>query len=224
MLARRVPAVVQAPQLRPLPARIPAAEGVAQREDPLLRAGPLLVAPGAADHRVEPLVGDGVEQRHGLQRVAGAVGPLGEPAVVDPVLHLRHLQPQVPVSHDPVPVLEHLGEVVPGVDVQQRERQRRGRRTPCSARCSTSTESLPAENRITGRSNWPATSRRMWIASDSSARRCGLATAARAVRVGRRSVTGSPLVGEQVEQRRRRTRSRSVAAVSIRRSGSSGIS
>lgn len=36
-----------------------------------------------------------------------------------------------------------------------------------SARCSITMESLPPENRITGRSNSPATSRKMWTASDS---------------------------------------------------------
>ena len=37
------------------------------------------------------------------------------------------------------------------------------------ARCTSSIESLPPEKRITGRSNSPATSRMMWIASDSRA-------------------------------------------------------
>ena len=40
-----------------------------------------------------------------------------------------------------------------------------------SARCSMTMESLPPENRITGRSNSPATSRKMCTASDSSASR-----------------------------------------------------
>src|SRR4051812_12333683 len=44
--------VVDAPQLRPLPARVPLAEVVAEAEDPLLRARPLLVAAGTAERGV----------------------------------------------------------------------------------------------------------------------------------------------------------------------------
>src|SRR4051812_14481583 len=51
------------------------------------------------------------------------------------------------------------------------------------ARCSNRVESLPPENRTTGRSNSPATSRKMWIASDSRASR---------LLVFRRTVTVSP--------------------------------
>ena len=40
-----------------------------------------------------------------------------------------------------------------------------------TASCSMTTESLPPENSSTGRSNSAATSRMMWIASASSARR-----------------------------------------------------
>ncbi len=41
-----------------------------------------------------------------------------------------------------------------------------------NARCSITIESLPPENKITGRSNSPATSRKMCTASDSNASRC----------------------------------------------------
>src|SRR4029077_11627276 len=43
--------VVQAPQLGPLHARVPLAEVVAEGEDPLLRAAPLLVAAGGRPPR-----------------------------------------------------------------------------------------------------------------------------------------------------------------------------
>ena len=49
----RVPAVVEVPQLRALVARVPLAELVAEAEDPLLGAGLLLVAAGAAEHGAE---------------------------------------------------------------------------------------------------------------------------------------------------------------------------
>jgi hypothetical protein len=67
---------------------------------------------------------DRVEQRGGLQRVAGAVGTLDEPAVVDPVLHVRDDQAQPEPLHEPVAEIDHLGIVVAGVDMQQRERHR----------------------------------------------------------------------------------------------------
>src|SRR5690606_27689243 len=76
VLIGAVPTVVEVPQLRALPARLPLAEGVAQAEDPLLGAGPLLVAAATAEHRVEAVVPDRVQQRSGLQRVAGAVRAL----------------------------------------------------------------------------------------------------------------------------------------------------
>src|SRR5262249_18805350 len=48
--------VVEIPELGPLGARIPLPEVVAEREDPLLRAGALLVAAGAADRGVEAVL------------------------------------------------------------------------------------------------------------------------------------------------------------------------
>ena len=170
VLAGRVPAVVEVPQLGALAARVPLAERVAQREDPLLGAGALLVAAPAAEDRVEPVLGDRVEQRLGLQRVAGAVRAFGEPSVVDPVLHAAPRAGAGPTWPPVVAELDHFRVVVPGVDVQQRERHRRGPNA-LAARCTSSVESLPPENRITGRSSSPATSRKMWMASDSSASR-----------------------------------------------------
>ena len=64
------PTVVQVPQLGALVARIPLPELVAEREDALLGAGLVLVATSAAEAGVEPVLGDGVEQRHRLQPVA----------------------------------------------------------------------------------------------------------------------------------------------------------
>ena len=52
-LARPDAAVQQLPELRPLVLRIPLPVGVAQREDALLGARALLVAPRAAERRVE---------------------------------------------------------------------------------------------------------------------------------------------------------------------------
>ena len=93
VLTRGVAAVVELPQLGPLAPRVPGAERVAQAEHPLLGAGLLLVAAAAAEDGVELALLDGVEQRHRLQGVAGAVGALAEPAVVDVVLHARDDEP-----------------------------------------------------------------------------------------------------------------------------------
>src|SRR4051812_21721526 len=62
--------VVDAPQLRPLAARVPLAEVVAEAEDPLLRAGALLVAACPPERGVEAVLLDRVEQRRRLQAVA----------------------------------------------------------------------------------------------------------------------------------------------------------
>src|SRR6476619_4112336 len=95
MLTGAVARVEEVPQLGALVLRVPLAELVTEGDDPLLGARLLLVAPAAAEDPVEAVVVDGVEQRQGLQRVAGAVGALAQPAVVDVVLHARHDQAQV---------------------------------------------------------------------------------------------------------------------------------
>ena len=121
-------AVVEIPELRPLRARVPLAEVVAEREDPLLRARALLVAPGAADRGVELVRLHRVEQRRRLQLVArGArAGLLDDAARVDRLLHRGDDEPLAELRDAPVAVLDHLGEVVPRVDVHQREREAAG--------------------------------------------------------------------------------------------------
>ena len=98
-------------------------------------------------------------------------GLLDHPAGVDRLLHRGHDQPRAELGHAPVAELEHLVEVVAGVDVHDREREPAGQNA-FSARRSMTIESLPPENSSTGRSNSAATSRMMWIDSASRARRC----------------------------------------------------
>src|SRR4029078_13282226 len=76
--------VVEIPQLRALASRIPQPEVVAEREHALLRARALLVAPRAAERGVEPVLGDRVEQRRGLELVAR--GLVAYAAAVDRLL------------------------------------------------------------------------------------------------------------------------------------------
>src|SRR4051794_28175288 len=127
VLAGGVPAVVQVPQFGALAARVPLGELVAQAEHPLLGAGLLLVAASAAEDRVELLRLDLLRQRQRLQRVAGAVGTLLEHTAVDVVLDGGHMQAQPVPRHHAVAVGEDLGEVVPGVHVEQGEGHRRRR-------------------------------------------------------------------------------------------------
>ena len=121
--------VVQAPQLGTLVLRIPLAELVTEAEDALLRPCLLLVAPGAAEHGIEAVRLDGVEQRRRLQTVARSARTLvlDHTAGVDRVLDRRDDQPRAQLGGPAVAELEHLVEVVPGVDVHQRERDAGGR-------------------------------------------------------------------------------------------------
>ena len=121
MLARAMLAVVQVPQLGALVAWVPRAKFVAQAEDALLGTGLLLVPASAAEDRVEPVVSDGVEQRLGLQRVARAVGALGQAAIIDVVLHRGDLETYALLGDGAVAKGQHLREVVTGVHVQQGE-------------------------------------------------------------------------------------------------------
>ena len=116
--------VVEVPQLRALAARVPLAEVVADGQHALLGARALLVAAGAAEAGVEPVLGDRVQQRHGLQAVARGprAGLLAHAALVDRLLHGADEQRQADLRHQPVAELDHLGEVVARVHVQQRER------------------------------------------------------------------------------------------------------
>ena len=109
----------------PLVLRLPLAEAVAVREDALLGARLLLVAPGAADQRVEAVLLDRLEQRHASGgRCAIRAGAPG--ARVPRAIESSRWRDDQPLAHlgdAAVAELDHLGEVVAGVDVQQRERQ-----------------------------------------------------------------------------------------------------
>ena len=130
MLAGQVAPVVERPELGALVARLPLAELVTHAEDPLLGAGSLLVAPPAAEDGVVLAGGDRIQQRHGLEWVAGAVRSLPEPAVIDVVLHRGDLDRGAVEVDGLVAKLQHFRKVVPGVHMQQPERDREPARTP----------------------------------------------------------------------------------------------
>ncbi len=81
VLTRTNSPVVEVPELGALVAGIPLPELVAEREDALLGACLVFVATSASEAGVEPVLGDGVEQRHRLQAVArGACAGIGATA------------------------------------------------------------------------------------------------------------------------------------------------
>ena len=125
MLALADAGVVEVPRLGPLAARVPAAEVVAQREDALLGPRALLVAARPAEERVEAVLLDRVEQRRRLQPVArrARAGLLDDAPGVDRRLDRGDDEALVQLGHAAVAEREDLGEVVPRVDVQQRERE-----------------------------------------------------------------------------------------------------
>ena len=134
---RWMPAVVEAPQLGSLGARVPLAEVVAEGEDPLLGAGLLLVAAGATEGGVEAVSAIASSRVAVCSRLRDGSWPGSSrtrPWSIA-VLDAGHDQLLAELGDPPVAELEHLGEVVAGVDVQQRERELRpaGRPSPPAA-------------------------------------------------------------------------------------------
>src|SRR5699024_4405556 len=103
VLVPAVPTVVELPQLRPLGAGVPGTEGVAEGEDPLLGAGLLLVAPGAAEYGVEAVLLDAAQQGGGLEPVAAGAGAglLDHAARVDVVLDVADVERDAGVGDHP---------------------------------------------------------------------------------------------------------------------------
>src|SRR3954452_18781095 len=100
--------VVDAPQLGARAARVPLAEVVAEGEDALLGPRALLVAPRAAERRVEAVLLDRVEQRRRLEAVARGVRPglLDHAAAVDRLLHRGDDEPLAHLAHAAVAELD----------------------------------------------------------------------------------------------------------------------
>ena len=119
---------VQRRTARPLVLWVPPAEGVPHADDALLGARGLFVASRAAEERVEAVVLHRVEQRHGLEAVARRAGArlLDDAAGLDRVLDARDDEALAELGRAGVPEREDLGEVVPRVDVEEREGEARG--------------------------------------------------------------------------------------------------
>jgi hypothetical protein len=100
------------------------AERVAERKHALLGPRLFLVAARAADAGVELELGDGVEQRHRLVRVAALRRILEhDTAACDRVFHRAHDQALAQLRGASIAKRDHFREVVAGVDVQQRKRK-----------------------------------------------------------------------------------------------------
>src|SRR5699024_1539752 len=82
VFAGQVAAIEEVPQFGALAAGVPTAEFVAQGQNPLLRAGLVLVAAGAAGDGGGPPARDGLEQRLGLAGVPGGGGAVAQAAGV----------------------------------------------------------------------------------------------------------------------------------------------
>ena len=157
--------------LGPLGAGLPLPELVAEREDALLGAGLLLIALAATEDRIELVLLDGVEQGYGLQSVARRIVArlLAHAALID-ALDAGDDEPLAQLDDTAVAELEHLGKVVPGVDVHDREWEL-GRTEGLLGDAQQDDRVLPPRKSTTGRSNSAATSRMMNIDSASRAAR-----------------------------------------------------
>ena len=127
-LAAAVPRVVEAPQLGPLVLRVPPVLRRAEREDALLRARALLVAARAAEGGVEAVLVQRLLEALGLHHVGvddrAAVERVD--AAREPVLVHVHEQVEVVLGDHALAEAVHVLELPRRVDVQERERRRRG--------------------------------------------------------------------------------------------------
>ena len=118
-------AVVQVPQFGPLVFRIPLAEPVPERKEPFLGPRFLLLAPGAAQRGVEAPFPEPVEQGLGLQQAAAPLRAqvVGIGAFGDGFLVAVDDQVRLVFLGHALSKVVHLLELVPGIDVHEREGQ-----------------------------------------------------------------------------------------------------
>jgi len=124
-LARRDARVVEVPQFGTLILRVPLSARVAKREDALLCARPLLVAPRAAERGVVAAFAQCIEECVRLQALAAEdradrkwIRAVGQCRVIG-----MHAQIEAELARMAVAKLDHLPELVSGVDVQERKRR-----------------------------------------------------------------------------------------------------
>ena len=123
MLTGMVSPVEKIPQLGALIFGVPLAELVPMREKALLGTGLLLVAAAATETCIEFLSFNRIEQRHGLEGIAGGKGAflLFHAARIDGCLHGSDHQTRAEFFRKSVAIFNGLGEVVAGVHMEQRK-------------------------------------------------------------------------------------------------------
>ena len=124
-LAGAEPPVEQAPHLGSLLARVPAVALGAEGEHALLGARGLLVAPRAAERRIEAVLIERLPQRLRLHDVGVGGGRVVDrvDAGGDPLLVGVHDQVEAELAHGAIAEGDHVAELPGGIDVQQRERR-----------------------------------------------------------------------------------------------------
>ena len=111
-------------KLRPLVLRVPLARGVAERVDALLGPALLFVAPRPAKRRVEAAFFQRIQQAARLQQPAAVLRAqrIGIGAVCNRLLVAMHDQVGADLARVLVAEPNHLGELIAGIHMQQRER------------------------------------------------------------------------------------------------------
>jgi len=124
VLARLQLVVEQGPQLRALRLGLPLTKTIAVAEDALFGARFFFVATSAADQRVKAELLDGLQQRDRLVHVAALAG-VGQAhrAALHRIFDAAHDELGTQLAGTLVAKVGHFGEVVTGVDHQQRVRQ-----------------------------------------------------------------------------------------------------
>ena len=123
--ARRNAAIVEVPQFRPLVFRIPDVVGGAEGEHAFLGAASFLVAAGAAERGIEPVLRQRLLQRFGLHDVRierRAVGKRIDPLREAVTVHV-HDQTEPEPRRGLVAKADHLAKLPRCIDVQKRKRR-----------------------------------------------------------------------------------------------------
>ena len=171
-LALVLAGVVEAPQLGPLIARIPAMVRRAEGEAPFLGPALLLVAPGAADRGVEAVGVERELQRLGLHHVGVDLRSVGDGADPLPETVVVHEHDELHADH--LAVASRNSYMARNFHVVSMWSSGNGGgegKKAFRARWSITELSLPTEYISTGRSHSAATSRKMRMLSPSRRRR-----------------------------------------------------
>ncbi|MCY1366338.1 hypothetical protein D9M69_532300 [compost metagenome] len=113
------------PEFRPLAFGIPLSELITNREDPFFRPCFFFVSPGAAYTGIETVLFYSIQQGDRLQGVTTGIFSflLYHLTLVNAFLNISYDQPFTDIFYQPVTILYCFREIVPGVNMHQRERK-----------------------------------------------------------------------------------------------------